>query len=186
MAVDATKVGVAVTGSVYRAPLASTAPTSQSTALDAAFLDLGYIGEGGVTQTLPVSGDSNPIKAWQNGATVRTVRSAPDDFPTFSFVALETNKTVVDSYYGATVTQTVTEGSLTVNTTATRTHYAWVVDVVDGSELERIYIPDGVVTEVGDRVYANGEAIGYEITIEAQYDSTITGNAKIWSTRLKS
>lgn len=186
MAVDQTKVAVAVTGSVYRAPLATAGPTTQATALNVAFIDLGYIGEDGVTQTLPGSGDAANIKAWQNGATVRTVRSAPEDLPTFSFVALETNKTAVESYYGQTVTQTVTEGSLVVNTLTSRTHYSWVIDVVDGAELERIYIPDGVVTEIGDRVYANAEPIGYEITIEAQYNSTLVGNAKLWSTRLKS
>lgn len=185
MAVDATKVGVAITGSVFRAPLATAAPTSQASALNVAFLDLGYIGEDGVTQTLPVSGDSTAIKAWQNGATVRVIRAAPDDVPTFSFVALETNKTVLESYYGATVTQTATEGALTINTTALRTHYEWVFDVVDGSELERIFIPDGAVIEVGDRVYANAEPIGYEVTIEAYYNSGISGNAKFWSTRAK-
>jgi hypothetical protein len=42
------------------------------------------------------------------------------------------------------------------------------------------------VTEVGDRVYANGDPIGYEVTIEAEYNSTLAGNAKLWSTRLKS
>jgi hypothetical protein len=186
MAVDASKVGVAITGSVYKAPTGTAAPTSQSTALDAAFIDLGYIGEGGVTETLPVSGDSTSIKAWQGGATVRTVRTAPDDFPTYTFVALETNKTVLETKYGVTVTQTVTEGSFTINTNTTRTADEYVIDVVDGSELERTYIPQGVVTEVGDKVYAGTEPIGYEITIEAQYDSTITGNARVWSTRLKS
>jgi hypothetical protein len=185
MAVDQTKVAVAVTGSVYRAPLATAAPTTQATSLNVAFVELGYIGEDGVTQTIPASGDATNIKAWQNGATVRTIRSAPDDLPTFSFVALETNKTVVESWAGQTVTQTATEGSLILNTLTTRTHFSWVIDVVDGAELERIYIPDGLVTEVGDRVYANAEPIGYEMTIEAQYNSTLVGNAKLWSTRLK-
>jgi hypothetical protein len=186
MALSQSSVAVAVTGSVSRAPLATAAPTTQATSLDAAFVELGYIGEGGVTQTLPASGDATNIKAWQNGATVRTIRNAPDDLPTFSFVALETNKTVVESWAGATVTQTATEGSVVLNPLATRTHYSWVIDVVDGSALERIYIPDGLVIEVGDRVYANSEPIGYEMTIEAQYNSTLGGSAKLWSTRLKS
>ena len=186
MVLDQTKVAVAVTGSVYRAPLATAAPTTQATSLNVAFVELGYIGEDGVTQTLPASGDATNIKAWQNGATVRTIRTAPDDLPTFAFVALETNKAVVESWIGSTVTQTATEGSAVVNTLTTRTHFSWVIDVVDGAELERIYIPDGLVIEVGDRVYANGEPIGYEMTIEAQYNATLVGQAKIWSTRLKS
>src|SRR5437868_10268476 len=127
MANDATKVAVAVTGQVYKAPTATAAPTSQATALNAAFIDFGYIGEGGVTETLPVTGDATAIKAWQNGATVRTVRSAPDDFPTYTFTALETNKTVLETRYGVTVTHTVTEGSLAINTTGTRTAPSYVI-----------------------------------------------------------
>lgn len=183
MAVDATKVAVAVTGSVYKAPTGTAAPTTQATALNVLFVELGYIGDDGVTQSLPAAGDATFIKAWQNNATVRTVRGLPDEFPTYSFVALETNKGVLESYYGVTVTQTVTEAALTVNTLGVRTHYAWVLDVVDASDLERIYIPDGLVTEVGDRVYKGDEPIGYEITIEAQYNSGISGNAKLWTTR---
>lgn len=186
MALDASKVGVAITGLASRAPLATAAPTSQSTALNVAFVDVGYIGEGGITQSMPGSGDATTIKAWQNGATVRTIRSASEDLPTFSFVMLETKKESLETYFGATLTQTATEGTLTYNSTASRTHFSWVFDVVDGAELERIYIPDGVVTEVGDRVYANGEPIGYEVTIEAQLDSTLSGNFKVWSTRAKS
>ncbi|WP_163168107.1 hypothetical protein [Arthrobacter sp. Alg241-R88] len=185
MANDQTKVGVAVTGQIYRGALATAAPTSQASALNVGFVDLGYIGEGGVTSAIPASGDSTSLKAWQNGATIRILRSPSEDPATFSFVALETNKTVVESWAGATVTQTATEGTYTLNTTATRTHYSWVIDVVDGAELERVYIPDGVVFEVGDRVYANQEPIGYEMTISAEYNSGITGNAKVWSTRLK-
>lgn len=186
MANDADNVAVAVTGSVYKAPTGTAAPTDQTTALNASFVALGYIGEGGVTESLPASGESTPIKAWQNGATVRTVRSAPDENPTYSFVALETNLTVVEARYGATVTQTATEGSYVINSTDSRAADSWVIDVVDGAELERTYIPEGTVVEVGDKVYANGEPIGYEITIEAEYNATISGNAKVWSTRLKS
>lgn len=185
MATNSALVGVAITGAIYRAPLGTTAPTSQTSTLNAAFIDLGYIGADGVTQTLPVTGDTQSIPVWQNGASIRTVRSASQDPAVFKFVAIETNKTVVDSWAGATVTQTATEGSYILNTTSTRTHYAWVIDVVDGSELERVYIPDAVVFEVGDRVYKNDEAIGYDMSISADYNSTLTGNAKIWSTRLK-
>lgn len=186
MATDQTKVAVAVTGAIYRGPLGTAAPTTQATSLNVGFVELGYIGEDGVTQTLPAAGDATNIPAWQNGATVRVVRSAPTDLSTFQFTALETNKTVVESWAGATVTQTATEGSLIINTLTARAAFSWVIDVIDGAELERIYIPSGIVTEVGDRVYANAEPIGYEMTIEAQYNQTLGGLAKMWSTRLKS
>lgn len=185
MANDATKVGVGVTGAISRAPLGTAAPTSQAASLNVAFVDLGWIGEDGVTETIPATGDVTNIKAWQNGQVVRTLRSTSEDPVTFSFVALETNKTVVESWAGATVTQTATEGSYVINATSTRTHYVWNLDVVDGAELERTFIPDGVIGEVGDKVYSNGAAIGYEMTIQADYNAAIGGNAKVWNTRLK-
>jgi hypothetical protein len=45
------------------------------------------------------------------------------------------------------------------------------VDVVDGSIVERTYIPAGEVTAVGERTLASGEAIGYNVTITAYADT---------------
>lgn len=184
MALDATKVAVAVTGAVSKALTSATAPTSQASTLTG-FVDLGYVSEEGVTESSPGTGDAKLIKAWQNGATVRTVRTATDESPTYKFQLIETNKGAVETYYGTTVTQTATEGSLELDNTDTRPTNSYVIDVVDGADLERVYIPIGQVIETGDKVYANGEVIGYEITIEAQRDPVKGYNAKIWSTRLK-
>ncbi len=186
MALDETNVAVAVTGAVSVAPTGTTAPTDTSTALAVAFVDLGYVGEDGVTETNPGAGDEKKIKAWQNGATVRTVRSASEDNPTWKFVLLETKKEVVETVYGVTLTQTASEGSFVLDTQTLRGRNAYVIDVIDGAELERVFIPEGEVVAVGDKVYANGEAIGYEITVEGHRDATLGGNAKVFSTRLKS
>lgn len=184
MALDSTNVRVAVTGAVSVAPLGTTAPTGTASAI-ASHDDLGYIGEDGVTETQPGAGDVNRIKAWQNGATVRTIRTATEDLPTWSFLLLETKLEVIELYYKTTVTQTVTEGSYEIDTTSQDAGHDFVIDVVDGAELERVHIPRGFVSEVGDKVYANGEPIGYEVTIEGERDSTLGYNAKVWATALK-
>lgn len=178
-------VAVAVTGAVSVGNVGATAPTGTATALTG-FTDLGFIHEDGITESQPASGDATKIKAWQNGATVRTVRSASEDNPTYTFTMLETKKEVVEAYYNTTVTQSVTEGTFVIDTQKLRERKAYVLDVIDGAELERIYVPQGEITEVGEKVYANGEAIGYEVTIEAHRDSAIAGNAKVWNTRLAS
>lgn len=185
MALDTDAVGVAITGAVSKGATSATAPTGTAGAITG-FIDLGLIGPDGVTETMPGSGDAVVIKAWQNGMQVRTVRSTSEENPTYKFVMLETKKEVIETKYGVTLTQTATEGSFVIDTTAVRPHDSYVIDVIDGAELERTYIPDGEVIEVGDKVYANGEPIGYEVTIEAHRDSTLAGNAKVWSTRLKS
>lgn len=180
MATDSSKVRVAVTGAVSVGATTAAAPTGTSGTLTG-FNDLGLISEDGVTETRDRSTDD--IKAWQNGATVRTV--VTDGTLTFNFTLLETKKETVELFYGTTVTAAASDGSFVVVPTATGGRKSFVLDVVDGAELIRVYVPQGEVTEVGDRVYSNGEPIGYEVTITAYADSTISGSAKVWATALK-
>lgn len=183
MALDATKARSAPTGALSVGATGATAPTGTGSALTG-FTDMGYIGEDGVTDTLPGEGDVTTVKAWQNGATVRTFRSPSEDVPTFSCVLLETKKENIELYYNTEVTQTSTEGSFEYKNEE-RPHNSFVRDVIDGSELERTYIPYGVVTEVGDRVVVNNVVIGYEVTIAADLDPVKGYNFKTWMTALK-
>jgi hypothetical protein len=184
MSLDSSNVRVAVTGVVSAGPLGTAAPTGTSGAITPR-VDLGYIGEDGVTETQPGAGDVNRIKAWQNGATVRTIRTPSEDLPTWTFVMLETKKETIELYYRTEVTATATEGSYAIDANASDSGHDFVIDVVDGAELERVHIPRGFVSEVGDKVYANGEPIGYEVTIEGERDDTLGYNAKVWATALK-
>jgi hypothetical protein len=158
----------------------ATAPTGTG-GTTTGFTGLGFVSEDGVTETRDRSSDD--IKAWQNAATVRTV--VTDASLTYSFTLLETKKETVELFYGATVTAAVADGSFVVVPASTGGRRSFILDVVDGTELIRTYIPQGEVTEVGDRVYASGEPIGYEVTITAYPDTTISGNAKVWATALK-
>lgn len=185
MALDESKVRVAVTGAVMSGLTSATAPTGTA-ATTTGFTDLGYVNEDGVSITLPGAGDSTPIKAWQNGATVRTVRSATEDNPTVEFVLLETKKEAVEAALGVTVTQTVTEGSFEIDTTDVRAAKSWIVDVIDGAELIRAYVPKGVPTGEVSLVFKNEEPIGYSVTLDCERDTTKSYNLKVWATALKS
>lgn len=185
MALDSSKVRVAVTGAVSVGPIGTMEPTGTVSPI-APRVDLGYIGEDGVTETQPGSGDVNRIKAWQNGATVRTIRTPTEDLPTWSFVMLETKKEVIELYYKTTVDETSAEGSYEIDAQSMDPGHDFIIDVVDGAELERVHIPRGFVSEVGDKVYANGEPIGYEVTIEGERHDLLGYNAKVWATALKS
>jgi hypothetical protein len=180
MALDASNVGVAVTGAVSMGATTAAAPTGTGSALTG-FTDLGYVSEDGVTESRDRSVDT--IRAWQKGATVRTVST--DGTLTYSFTLLETKRETVELYYGATVTQGTSEGDFVIVPTNTGGRRSFVIDVIDGAELERVYIPEGEVTEVGDKVYANGEPIGYEVTVTAYDNATLGGSARVWATRLK-
>lgn len=180
MALNSANVRVAVTGEVSVGPIASAAPTGTASALTG-FTGLGYVSEDGVTETRDRSSDT--IKAWQNNDTVRTV--VTESSLTYSFTLLETNKATVELFYGTAVTSTATEGNLTIIPSSTGGRKSFVIDVVDGAELIRTYIPSGEITEVGDRVYSGGEAIGYEVTITAYNHTATGGSAKVWATALK-
>jgi hypothetical protein len=180
MALDSTKVRAAVSGAVSVGPTTAAAPTGTGGTLTG-FVDLGYISDAGVTESR--SRDTNDIRAWQGGALVRTLVTSGT--LTYQFVMIETKLDTVKLFYGATVTSTVTDGNFVIIPTATGGRQSFVVDVVDGAELIRTYLPQAEVSEVGDRVYVNSEAIGYEVTITAYPDATISASAKVWATALK-
>jgi hypothetical protein len=176
MALDSDAVRVAVTGAVYVAPTDTSAPTTSSSALDVAFVDLGYVSADGITENIDRT--TNQIRAWQNGSLVREVTSEGTYSVDMTFI--ETNESVLELYYGATITA----GELDGDPTATGGRKSFVIDVVDGAIVERIYIPAGEITSVGTRTLASGEAIGYQVTITAYADAGST-TFKKWFSQLE-
>lgn len=172
MSLDADNVRVAVTGAVYVAPTGTTAPTSASSTPDVAFKDLGYVSEEGVTETRDRTTDK--IKAWQNAATLREVVTETDC--TYTFTLVETKLETVELYYGATVAGAT--GSVVIDPENTGGRKAYIVDVIDGDDFIRSYIPDGEILTVGDQVYQNGQPIGYQVTVTCYRDSGIGGSVK--------
>lgn len=176
MATDSANVRVAVTGAVSVGPTSAAAPTGTGGTLTG-FHDLGLVSDAGVTESRGRS--TNPIRAWQNGALVRTV--VTEGTLTYHWVLLETSRETVELYYGTVADN---DGSLVLIPTETGGRRSFVLDVVDGDELLRVYVPQGEILDVGDRVYAHGEAIGYDVTLTAYVDSDLGGAARVWSTAL--
>ena len=158
-----------VSGAIYRAPAGSTLPVDAVAALDAAFVGLGYVSEDGLTNSN--SPESDKLKAW-GGDIVYTYQSAKDD--TFKFTLIEgLNVDVMKSVYGDdNVSGTLSTGvTIKANSTAQKA-CCWVFDMIlrDGA-VKRIVIPSAAVTEVGDIVYKDDTALGYETTIQAVPDT---------------
>jgi hypothetical protein len=167
MTLNSSQVDVAITGEVSVAPVGTAAPTTSTSALNAAFIGLGYINEDGVVIT-PNDTTENII-AWQNAAVVRTVYT--ESFWTFQFRMIENKGETAELYFKGDV-EVVSAGQwkMTVGAAGPDPR-AFVLDVVDGTKHYRYYLANAEVTERGEITNSNGEAIGYDVTITAYADS---------------
>lgn len=156
-------------GAIFYAPTGSTLPTDAVTALDVAFVSLGYISEDGLSNEN--SPESDEINAW-GGDVVYSYQTSRSD--TFSFKMIESlNPDVLKVVYGdANVTGALATGLTVTANSNDLTEHAWVVEMVlRGGVVKRVVIPNGKVTEIAEITYADNEAVGYEVTISATPDS---------------
>nr|DAZ49534.1 MAG TPA: tail protein [Caudoviricetes sp.] len=158
-----------VGGAVFRAPLGTELPKDATSELDAAFKSLGYCSEDGLTNSN--SPETDNVNAW-GGDTVLNMQTSKED--TFKFTMIEAlNIEVLKSVYGdENVTGTLATG-ITVKVNADEAEQsAWVVDMVLKKAVKRIVIPCASITEVGDIVYKDDNAIGYETTLTTVRDES--------------
>ena len=157
-------------GAIFYAPTGSTLPTDAVTALDAAFVSLGYISEDGLSNEN--SPESDEINAW-GGDVVYSYQTSRSD--TFSFKMIEAlNPDVLKVVYGdANVTGDLATGLAVKANSDDLDEHAWVVEMVlRGGVVKRVVIPNGKVTEIAEITYADNEAVGYEVTISATPDAS--------------
>ena len=159
-----------VGGAIYVAPLGSTLPTDSSTALDAAFVCLGYISEDGVTNSN--SPESDNVKAWGGDTVLVLQTDRPDSFALTLLEGL--NEDVLKTIYGSSNVVVDAQGNITVKATADEmTGHAWVFEMImKGNRAKRTVIPNGTISELGDIVYKDDEAVGYNVTIQDVPDSS--------------
>lgn len=185
MALDSNNVLRAVTGVVSSAAISETLPTAVNSALGTNYKDLGWISEDGITRTHPGAGDREVVRGWQNNGVVMIIRTPSGDNPTFQFVMLESKIEVVQFALDVVVTQSSTDGKWVVDAEAARVQKRVILDVVHGARAHRIAIPRAVVTEIGDQVFAFGQPVGWEVTVEAERDAVVGGHFIEWDSAFK-
>lgn len=164
-------------GGIYWAPPGTSLPTDASTALASAFKNVGYVGEDGVTNSK--SRETVEIKEW-GGETVLSENVSQSEaykWKSIEYLCLDTLKAV----YG---TENVAESSGAITITVKAGTYGkgvWVIDTaLAGGRLQRIVIPDGVITEIGDIVYVGNDVTAFDITLACNFDATLGGTSKIY------
>lgn len=159
-----------VSGAIYRAPTGTTLPTDASTALDNAFVELGYVSEDGLVNTN--SPETENIKDWGGTDVLNVLTEKTDEWQCTLIEVLNVN--VLKAIYGASnVTGTLTTGITVTANTDEQEEAAWVVDMVmRNGVLKRAVIPNGKISELGDITYKRDEAVGYEITLTGLADAS--------------
>lgn len=167
MSLLAEAVRVGITGELFSALTGSTRPADSTTPLDAAYVGLGYVSEDGVTETHEDTIED--IIAWQNATVVRSVRT--ESIMRLGLTLIETKGEVLELYHPGSQIEVVGAGQWKLEVpTPTTDRRQFVLDVIDGTKHLRIDAANGEVTERGEITYANGEPIGYEITITCYPD----------------
>ena len=157
-----------VTGAIFIAPVGTSLPTDSTTALNSAFVELGYASDAGVVNS--ESRETETIKAW-GGDTVLKPFTGKED--TFQFTLIEAlNVNALKLVYGdSNVTGDLTNGITIKSAAEDLDYHSFVIEMVLNGAIKRIVIPSAKVTEVGDITYADGEAIGYDTTLSAVPDA---------------
>ena len=159
-----------VAGSVFRAPLNTTLPTTANGELNSAFKGLGYISEDGVSNNN--SPETQDIKAWGGDIVLNTLTGKDDKF-TFKLIE-SMNTDVLKAVYGdSNVTGNLSDGIAVSAKSVVADAGAWVFDMIlKNNVLKRIVVPNASVSEIAEIVYKDNEAVGYQVTLTAVPDSS--------------
>ncbi len=155
-------------GAVWVAPVGTELPTDTAGSLNAAFKDLGYCSDDGVTNTN--SPETESQNAW-GGDTILEMQKAKED--TFKMKLVEAlNVDVLKTVYGKeNVEGTLAEGIKIKANNKEAEQYSWVIDMILRKAVKRIVIPTASIKELGDITYKDDESIGYECNLSASPDS---------------
>ena len=163
-------------GAFFAAPLNTPIPADATTALNAAFVKLGYLSEDGFEN--PIETESSDLKAFGGDVVLTQQTGYKETFKTKLLQSLDPD--VLREVFGQeNVTQAGGEDkAITVrHNSKILPRRVLVFEVLlTGGLVKRIVIPEGQLTERGSTVYKDGEAVGYEVTFAAYPSVKIDGD----------
>lgn len=159
-------------GLVWMAATGSTAPTDATSALAAAWKNMGGQTEAGIT--INQSTTTTKLKFYGSPSVQRTL--VTDQETTIDIVMSETSARTQELYWrkaiGSITPTAVTGAFSTTGGTYTRQLYAAVFDIVDGTNHIRCYCPQVEVTGQQAVKVANSASIDWGVTLSAYPDTS--------------
>lgn len=161
------------TGGVLIGTSGATLPTTAA-GTTTGFTALGFVADSGLTESR--SRTTDKTKAW-GGAVVKVTQTEYSEtyqFTLYESLNVDVQKAINGSANVATTAASSTHGQLLAISRNKNTlpKLPWIFDMKDGSTKDRIVIPSGQITAVGDIVYSDSGVKGYPITLEAFEDGS--------------
>jgi len=155
-----------VGGAIFVAPAGTAVPTDANTPLAGDFVNLGYVSEDGLTNT--VETDTNDTQAW-GGDTVLSEQTTYKE--TFSFGLIETKEAALAQYYGPENVEVDGAGAIKVrhNGRTLPEQVAVVETVMSDGRVKRTVIEKAKMSDrSGDVTYTDGDPVTYPIVWNAK------------------
>ena len=166
MKASAAKPGVG--GGIWYAPAGTALPTDASTALANTYVALGYVSEDGVARN--ISRDTNVVHAW-GGDVVAVLSNSKTE--TFKYKLIEPGNVDALGLTFGEATGTLSDGITVKSKADISTPHVYVISTILADNVhQRIVIPSGIITEIGEIQYKDNDIIGFELTITAMSDSS--------------
>lgn len=161
MTVSADQVVIAPGGTVSVAPEGTTEPANETTTLNAAFVDLGYVSEDGVTfRSAPNVTD---IGAWQSEYPIRSLTQGREG--SLAFVLRQWNRdTFATAFGGGTFTSPGAGHMKYAPPSGAQAVNVVVVDWADGANLYRIVVPRAQIVEAVETPLRRAAAADLPVT----------------------
>lgn len=158
-------------GAIFSAPRTAVVPTDPFSDLGDEFTSLGYLSEDGITNG--IESDSETITAF-GGDSVLTIKTSHQE--TFTFRPIEKNAAVLAETWGQDNVEEVDDPDkgkylAVAHTAKDAEDRIYVIELsLNAGRVERLVIPNGKVTEIGENAIVHNDAQGHELTISASTD----------------
>lgn len=158
-------------GYAFSAPLASTRPATASAALDAAYIDFGYLSEDGIEVT--TENGTTKVRDW-NRDVIAVIQEANEC--TIAFTVVQISPASAKELFG---TANVTVSGTAPNEKVSKISYdgkvlphrQYAFPMSDGNGAMVLDIGDGQITTIGSISLNKGGVISFPVTMELFKDS---------------